>query len=60
MNLSIQDVVEEAVEAFRQQRMIEAHNRVYAELRSDPERWEAELAERHILHGTLADGLENA
>ena len=54
------DAIEEAIEAFRRQRMIETHNRAYAILRADPERWQEVLAERRILNGTLADGLEKA
>ncbi len=60
MDESIQDVIEEAIEAFRRQRMIEAHNRAYAALRADPERWKAELAEREVWNEAAADGLEGA
>lgn len=52
--------IEQTSEDLRQQRMIEDHNRTYAVLRADPVRWQAELAERRILNGTLADGLEHA
>lgn len=60
MDESIQDVIEEAIEAFRRQRMIEAHNRAYAALRADPGRWKAELAEREVWDEAVADGLEDA
>ena len=60
MDESIQNVIEEAIEAFRRQRMIDAHNRAYAALRADPERWKAELAEREVWDEAVADGLEGA
>src|SRR6476660_9911964 len=58
MNEPIQDVIEEAVERFRRQRMVERHNQAYAALKSDPDAWRAELAERAEWDAALADGLE--
>ena len=58
MNEPIQDVLEEAVERFRRQRMVELHNEAYAALKSDPDAWRAEVAERAEWDATLADGLE--
>jgi predicted transcriptional regulator len=58
MNEPIQDVIEEAVERFRRQRMVELHNQAYAALKSDPDAWRAELAERAEWDAALADGLE--
>jgi hypothetical protein len=58
LNEPIQDVLEEAVERFRRQRMIELHNQAYAALKADPDAWRAELAERALWDATLADGLE--
>jgi hypothetical protein len=58
MGEPIQDVIEEAVENFRRQRMFELHNQAYAALKADPERWKQELEERRVWDGAVADGLE--
>jgi hypothetical protein len=60
MGESIQDVVEEAVEAFRRQRMLDQHNAAYAALKADPQRWQEELAERRGWDRANADRLEDA
>jgi AbrB family looped-hinge helix DNA binding protein len=39
-------------------RFLEQVNRDYAALRQDAAAWEAELAERRVLDGTLLDGLD--
>src|SRR5438128_1020402 len=59
LDVSIQEAAAIAVEQYRRQRMIEEHNRVYAELRADPARWQEELDERAIWDVTLADGLDD-
>ena len=51
-----QDVVDEAVEAYRRQILLEKANQAYAALRSDTEAWQTELAEREAWDATLADG----
>jgi hypothetical protein len=38
--------------------MVELHNQAYAALKSDPDAWQAELAERAEWDAALADGLE--
>lgn len=53
-------VLEKAVEAYRRQCIFEQANAAYAALRSDPEAWAEELAERRAWEGTLADGLAEA
>jgi hypothetical protein len=47
-----------AVEAYRRQRFLEESNRAFAALRTDPETWKTEQAEREAWDMTLADGLE--
>ncbi len=53
----MQDVLAEAVELYRRQRIIEQANAAYAALRSDPHAWQEELEERRMWDTTLADGL---
>ena len=50
-------VLEKAVEAYRRQCIFAQANAAYAALRSDPEAWTEELAERQEWEGTLTDGL---
>ena len=57
-NASMNDVVEEAVELYRRQRVLAAANAAYAQLRADPAAWADVQAERAAFVGTLADGLE--
>jgi hypothetical protein len=57
---SMNDVVEEAVELYRRQRVLAAANAAYARLRADPAAWADVQAERAAFDGTLADGLEEA
>ncbi len=59
MGAPIQDVVEEAVDAFRRQRMLEQHNQAYAALKADPRRWQEELDERRGWERASADKLED-
>jgi hypothetical protein len=51
-----QDVVDEAVEAYRRQILLEKANKAYAALRSDRGAWQTELEEREAWDATLADG----
>ena len=53
-----QEVVDEAVEAYRRQVLLETANEAYAALRSDGKAWQAELEEREAWDATLADGAE--
>jgi hypothetical protein len=57
-NESIQDIVAKAVEAYRRKWFIDQTNAAYAALRADPVAWAEIEAERAILDGALADGLE--
>jgi predicted transcriptional regulator len=54
---SLQQVLEDAVEQYRRERFFADLHAAYARLRADQAAWEAELAERAELEGTLADGL---
>jgi predicted transcriptional regulator len=58
MNVSMQEALGRAVEAFRRAWLLEQLNAHYAELRADPEAWAEELAERRLWDTTLMDGLE--
>jgi len=57
LDISIQEAAAIAIEQYRRQRMLEETNRIYAELRANPIRWQEELDERAIWDVTLADGL---
>ncbi|WP_442481915.1 hypothetical protein [Aeoliella sp. SH292] len=53
------EVLEQAVELLRRQRLLDATDRAYAKLRSDPKAWAAEEAERAAWDRTLLDGQED-
>ena len=53
------DVLEDAVEAERRRLMIDQTNAGYAAMRANPIIWSEIEAERAVLEGTLADGLED-
>ena len=55
---TMQEIIEEAVEAYRRRIFLERCNKAYAALRGDRRAWEEELEERKEWEGTLADGLE--
>lgn len=55
---TMQEVLEEAIEAYRRRVFLERCNAAYAALRSDPQAWEEEMQERREWEGTLADDLE--
>ncbi len=54
----MQDVLEKAVELYRRQRFLEASNRAFAALRTDPKKWRAERQEREEWSAAAADDLE--
>lgn len=56
---SMQAVLSEALEEYRRQKFWDKTNAAFQALRDDPEAWQAEVAERDLWDGTLADGLEN-
>lgn len=53
--ISLQTVVERAIENYRRQRFLEAANRQYAALRADPSAWADEQAERELWDQTVSD-----
>ena len=55
---SMQAVLEEAVELYQGQRLLEATNAAYAALRADPAAWRELQDERAEWDATLNDGLE--
>jgi hypothetical protein len=58
LDLPMQEVVEQALELYDRQKLLEATNAAYAALRADPVAWQefqTELAEWDV---TLNDGLE--
>ncbi len=55
--VSVQQVVEEALEAYRRQRVLHATNQAYAALKADENAWEDLQEERRIWDVTLSDGL---
>lgn len=50
-----QEIVAEALEAYRRDRILDFANEAYARLRQDPEAWQAELEERELWDMTLVD-----
>ncbi len=58
--LSMQTILDRAVEVYRRQSFLEALNADFAILRAQPEEWAEEMQERELWEQTLADGLEQA
>jgi predicted transcriptional regulator len=56
---SMQGILDRAIEDYRRKCILEQANAGYAALRSDPDAWEAERAERTAWEATLSDGLDN-
>jgi predicted transcriptional regulator len=54
----MQEIVEQAVEQYRRQRLLAATNAAYAALQADPDAWQEVREERAMWDVTLADGLE--
>jgi hypothetical protein len=57
--LSMQTILDRAVEAYRRQSFLEALNADFAALRAQPDKWAEEQAERKLWEQTLADGSES-
>ncbi len=55
---SMQQVIEEALELYRRQQLLEATNAAYAALREDANGWNEFVTELEAWDATLADGLE--
>ena len=56
--MSMQEILDRAVDDYRRRRFFEDLNRAFITLRNDPQAWTEELAERSAWEGTLADGLD--
>ena len=55
----MQEVLADAVEAYRRQRLLERTNAAFSELRETPAEWQAEREERAAWDATLTDGLSS-
>jgi predicted transcriptional regulator len=55
---SMQVILDQAIEQYRRQVLLEQANQAYAALRNDSEAWLAELKEREAWDITLSDGLK--
>ena len=55
-----QEVVDEAVEAYRRHILLEKANQAYAATRTVRKEWEDELREREPWNATLADGAKES
>ncbi|MEO7908696.1 MAG: toxin-antitoxin system protein [Roseiflexaceae bacterium] len=58
--VSMQSVLEDALEHYRRQQLLDAMNAAYAALHTDADAWAAVEDERRMWDHTLADGLEDA
>ncbi len=56
--VSMQEVLEQAVEAYQRERLLAEVNAGYAALRTDPQAWQEWQEELSAWDATLADGLE--
>lgn len=56
--LSMVEILAKAVDSFRREQLVAGLNEDYKVLRSDPEAWNAVVAERELWDSTLADGLD--
>jgi hypothetical protein len=54
----VQMVLDKAIEQYRRHVFLMRSSQAFAELRSDPELWQAELDERQLWDGAIADGIE--
>lgn len=57
--VSMQEVVEQALDLYRRQQLLAATNTAYAALRAEPDAWQNHQAERAEWDATLNDGLEH-
>lgn len=57
--VSMQEVLDRALQDYRRARMFAKANQGYAALRADPEAWAEELEERRAWDSTLMDDVES-
>jgi len=55
----IEAVLDEAIEHYQRETLLDAANAAYAQLKADPDSWNEELAERQQWDGAVADGPES-
>lgn len=58
--VSLQALLDRAVENYRRRLFLEKANEAYGALRADKTRWDEELSERGEWDATLADGLDQS
>lgn len=58
VGVPMQEILAQAVEQYRRQRLLAATNAAYAALRTDPAAWQQAKEEQAVWDVTLADGLE--
>ena len=58
--LSMQQLLEQALESYRRQRLLQEANAAYEALAADPETWSDYQQELTDWDATLADGLESS
>lgn len=56
--MSMQGVLEKALNEYQKNRFFDSLNTSFAALKNDPEAWAEELQERRLWENTLKDGLE--
>ena len=56
--ISMQSVLDNAVEAYRRKTFLEALNEDFSALQCNPEKWQDEKDERRLWDQTLSDDLE--
>jgi hypothetical protein len=57
--ISMQSLLDEAVEQLRRLKFLAQANAAFAALKADPSAWKEELDERKLWERTLSDGAEN-
>jgi predicted transcriptional regulator len=57
MGETMQAVLDQAIEAYRRQWLLERANKAYVALRNDQDKWEEEVADRKEWDAALGDGL---
>jgi hypothetical protein len=57
-NVSMQAVLDKAIERYRRERFLRAANDEYRALKQDSKAWKQELQDRELWDQTLPDGLD--
>ncbi len=58
IGLSMQEIVERAIESYHREHLLQSANTAYAALRADSNTWQAYQAEQAQWDATLTDGLK--